>query len=512
MGGFAVKRIRNATALLVIFRLLLSVWTPAAVIAAPAARQEETLYFGRSVLAQMPNGDALCYAYDRMVEGCAAMADSIDVTHHSNTLSAEEAFLVYDAVMDDHPAFFWLTEGVQAGSYNNAVTTLCLFPPKNATETLAAVEARVTELTAGLGGKSDYEKSRILHDRLCETVTYTSDKDDQSVIGSLLKGTAVCAGYVRGYQLLLQRVGIPSFCVTGFSKDQAHAWNLVQLDGEWYYTDVTWDDQNDNGGLIYYTYLNNTYAQISETHIPDVFTEYLPRATATAANFYVRNGLVIDAAEPLDIAKLAQGLSATYPPQFYCTGDSVESIYQIFAQLDELVSKAMGKKVAYRCDGAGLLDNGIAIYLNIDHDHHYATGIRPASCTLAGRTAYRCTDCGHTTVETAAAVGHNKVWGQDDTHHTLCCDRCGLAEDSGEHAYRDDADTDCNVCGYTRTVSAALPGDADGNGKLNNRDLGLLQQYLNEWDVVVDVDAADINDDGRINNRDLGLLQRMLNE
>jgi hypothetical protein len=27
------------------------------------------------------------------------------------------------------------------------------------------------------------------------------------------------------------------------------------------------------------------------------------------------------------------------------------------------------------------------------------------------------------------------------------------------------------------------PGDANEDGKIDNKDLGLLQQYLNEWDV-----------------------------
>ena len=55
-------------------------------------------------------------------------------------------------------------------------------------------------------------------------------------------------------------------------------------------------------------------------------------------------------------------------------------------------------------------------------------------------------------------------------------------------------------------------GDVDGNGRINNRDLGFLQQHLNEWDVAVDEAAADLDGNGRINNRDLGLLQQLLNQ
>ena len=56
-----------------------------------------------------------------------------------------------------------------------------------------------------------------------------------------------------------------------------------------------------------------------------------------------------------------------------------------------------------------------------------------------------------------------------------------------------------------------LLGDADGNGRVNNRDLGLLQQYLNDWNVSFDLAVCDMDGNGRVNNRDLGLLQQLLN-
>ena len=54
-------------------------------------------------------------------------------------------------------------------------------------------------------------------------------------------------------------------------------------------------------------------------------------------------------------------------------------------------------------------------------------------------------------------------------------------------------------------------GDATGDGAVNNRDLAMMQQYINGWKVVVDADACDVNVDGAINNRDLALLQQYIN-
>ena len=63
------------------------------------------------------------------------------------------------------------------------------------------------------------------------------------------------------------------------------------------------------------------------------------------------------------------------------------------------------------------------------------------------------------------------------------------------------------------SVSAATIkyGDVDGNGEVTNKDLGLLQRYVNGWKVTIDLEAADVNADGVVTNKDLGLLQRYVN-
>lgn len=75
------------------------------------------------------------------------------------------------------------------------------------------------------------------------------------------------------------------------------------------------------------------------------------------------------------------------------------------------------------------------------------------------------------------------------------------------------------LCLMTATVMGAMAvsagstlyGDLNGDGKINNRDLGLMQKYLNGSSVDIDLVAADVFSDGKINNRDLGLMQKFLN-
>ena len=54
-------------------------------------------------------------------------------------------------------------------------------------------------------------------------------------------------------------------------------------------------------------------------------------------------------------------------------------------------------------------------------------------------------------------------------------------------------------------------GDVNGDGAVNNKDLGVLMQYLNGWPVEITDDAADVNGDNSINNKDYGLLMQYVN-
>ncbi len=97
---------------------------------------------------------------------------------------------------------------------------------------------------------TDMEKALVLHDYLAQNCAYAKTEylagtlgqhmDFYRAYGALVEGRAVCNGYALAYDALLHAVGINSF--TCSSKEMNHAWNIVQIDGEWYHVDVTWDD------------------------------------------------------------------------------------------------------------------------------------------------------------------------------------------------------------------------------------------------------------------------------
>lgn len=112
-------------------------------------------------------------------------------------------------------------------------------------------------------GMSDFEKARALHDYLILNCEYDYENYQKGTVpnasytanGALVNHTAVCAGYARAYQALLTEAGISSYYVSGQTTTGAHAWNIIQIDGEWYHVDTTWDDPvPDVKGRLCYTY------------------------------------------------------------------------------------------------------------------------------------------------------------------------------------------------------------------------------------------------------------------
>ena len=59
-------------------------------------------------------------------------------------------------------------------------------------------------------------------------------------------------------------------------------------------------------------------------------------------------------------------------------------------------------------------------------------------------------------------------------------------------------------------------GDLNGDGKINNKDVTLLEHYVNDWDgsenEISNIFAGDINDDGKWKNNDVTYLEHFVNQ
>jgi len=113
---------------------------------------------------------------------------------------------------------------------------------------------------------TNVEKALVLHDYLVREVDYdlgyftdTIAMDSYRLEGVFIKRIAVCQGYALAYSRLLSELGIESYVVS--SDEMNHAWNLINLDGNWFHVDCTWDDPTNEyevdfcrGGFVDHTY------------------------------------------------------------------------------------------------------------------------------------------------------------------------------------------------------------------------------------------------------------------
>lgn len=106
---------------------------------------------------------------------------------------------------------------------------------------------------------TQYEKIEAVYDYLCDSVIYDDVRKirpffpDQYTLqemniaytayAALVDGAAVCEGYATAFYRLALELGIDARLVHG-TAGEAHAWNLVELDGQYYYMDATWDATN----------------------------------------------------------------------------------------------------------------------------------------------------------------------------------------------------------------------------------------------------------------------------
>ena len=224
------------------------------------------------------------------------------------TLSQDDSIdRCYHAVLKDHPEIFWVHNHEKIYKTTYSDSDFCTFTPgyiyteSEISEIQNAMEAGFQEVSSLIpADASDYEKVRIVYTYVIDNTQYQASDDDQSIAGVFWKKEAVCAGYAGAVQYLLERIGVPCIYVDGSTQGstEGHAWNIVKLDGEYYYVDATNGDQPDflNGNAaqleehktIIYDYLcpfpeeyEKKYIRSEELTVPD--------CTAKDMNFYVLN-------------------------------------------------------------------------------------------------------------------------------------------------------------------------------------------------------------------------------
>ncbi len=168
-------------------------------------------------------------------------------------LQVSKQQILFDTLVYTHPEYFWfksLSSSYYSSTGNIASVTLYYY---NDAETTEAQKVKFDEkvdwyLSKLDSSMSDFEKALTLHDALCVNNAYElydADGNNTDVYDLMVDGIGKCYCYSGAYAYLLKRAGINSDQV--LSDDSVenymnHQWNKVQLDGDWYNVDVTWDD------------------------------------------------------------------------------------------------------------------------------------------------------------------------------------------------------------------------------------------------------------------------------
>lgn len=186
-------------------------------------------------------------------------------SNSSSALTAEDIAEVISMFRSDNPIYFFVgsymlystTTSFSGTTYINKVYVSCMEEYTDGTvrqeeravleNTISAVQDSMADCTTAL------EYATAAHDWISDTITYAYDESgnpEESMTAHSIIGVfdpaydrAVCEGYAKAFQLLLNAVGVENYYIVGLGNGGGHAWNMAQMDdGFFYYFDVTWDD------------------------------------------------------------------------------------------------------------------------------------------------------------------------------------------------------------------------------------------------------------------------------
>ncbi len=254
----------------------------------------------------------------------------------------------------DHPEVFWIANRYTYGAAGNQfVVQLYSFVSgeeckKRIAKLTDAVNTLMTNIPEGL---NEYHLEKYLHDTVLSGCTYAAGIkeaedgwEEFTVYGTLINGSAVCEGYSHTMELLLNKVGIECYYVNGYGENSPHMWNIVNIDGNWYHLDATWDD-NDNA---YYHYFNLDDSTVRHDHVisplyedtdvseDGIYNLWLPECSSDSANYFIVESTYIYDFEECrdtmvtDLVKAAENKDTEFTVRFDKSMDFNETMKVMF--------------------------------------------------------------------------------------------------------------------------------------------------------------------------------------
>ena len=208
---------------------------------------------------------------------------------------------------------------VNAYSYDPASKTLSIkydFDSNAIAKRQKEINAEVTTILsdAVTEGMTDEEKALSIWNKLEDDTVYDDEAceaaeksgftdvgpyaDAFNAYGIICKKKGVCQSYAYAYKLLLVESGVDAKVLTGFlNRTLPHAWNIVNLGGNWYWFDLT--NNAKNAGIPYMLYeASSTYAEeqdyvLDESYDLDTNLSWVANSD-DSKNYYNQNSLVAE--------------------------------------------------------------------------------------------------------------------------------------------------------------------------------------------------------------------------
>ena len=263
----------------------------------PAGEVEEKFYY------QTLNEEEK-RVYETILQGIRENQKGIDVP----MTEAKRVNQIFQFVLNDFPDIFWCSGAAETTAYQIPEGGYAQICPEYTYEgeTKEQMQRKINAETKAfleqvqeIQSASEYDRIKYVYEYVIRTVDYVADaSDSQNLFSALVGKESVCAGYARETQYLLEKLGVFCTYVTGTTRGQPHAWNLVRCEGNYYYVDTTWGDpvflQSDPSEIseaqqIQYDYLCCNEEEPFRTHELDGEVP-MPSCTSLQDNYYVREG------------------------------------------------------------------------------------------------------------------------------------------------------------------------------------------------------------------------------
>ncbi|NFV13853.1 DUF5050 domain-containing protein [Clostridium sporogenes] len=212
--------------------------------------------------------------YDAILNGLTNLQDKVDTSAYSK--NANEVFNVLEKVLDDHPEIFYFNYE-KCSFWSNGILELGYRGNK---ETISTMKQELNNKVQSIidnviiQNMSEFEKEMAIHDYIVLNTKYDEESSEAHIsseliftsYGCLVNKLAVCDGYAKAMQLILNKVGVHTIRVTGESNGIGHAWNIVRINGKNYQVDATWNDPVPDSGYLRYNYFNMTDEDMAKDH------------------------------------------------------------------------------------------------------------------------------------------------------------------------------------------------------------------------------------------------------